>query len=418
MSDPADEIPRDDPIAALLQRLPDRLRATVESARDSGDWAPAKQAILAAARATPGPRHIDYARLLLGLDEFDACRSIVDRIDPDALDHPGQLVDLRAELLLEEAATTFWSPVPGRPDQRVPTSRTAVDSVREAIAAARALGPTSEWTLTQIRSFEDAVVWASADTRLGGLIGPLGAVAGGLVLALHGVRNGGGFWLGAAMVWLGSAPLLAWAGTRPQWAVNASVVEGRFSVDDAYLALLSKAPPLLAPLGLGLRLVAHALLAPASVLWRSLSGGKFGPPLALLILAVFAFSQAPVLDTGAPDIEPETPAGPGPVRLAAGETPLAWTLGGPGTAGTSTVGGIEVTVEAPEGSVQGIVARSSTTEPVFVLEGWQAADPAQVSPAGAACEVSVQRFTAEPLRASVRTTRCAGPRWTVELRAR
>ena len=407
-----------DPIEELLGRLPATLRATVEAARDGGDWEPARKAIVAAGRARPGPHHAAYGRLLLALDDFDGCRSVLERTDPSVLDDPGELVDLQAELRLEEAATTWWSPVPGRPDQRVPTSQTAVDAVRAAIQDAKALEPTSPWTRSQIESFERAVAWAAASARVGGLVGPLGAVVVGLLLALHGARHGGGAWLGAALTWLASAPLLVWAGTRPQWQVNASVVEGRQSLDDRALAALAKGPPHVAPIGLTLRLMVHGAIAPLAVLWSSLEGRKPLPALALVGLAGWGFAAAPAL------VQPASEASPvvvtaGPAR-AGGED---WWLGRPMEPGPPRVrGGVEVTPTVAGGVLTGLVVAASGPEPPTVaLVDWTPGDEDLLSPVDSRCRVTLQPYDAGDQQASVRTTACpseAGWRWTVEVRLR
>ncbi len=404
------------PIEALLADLPAPLRATVEAARDSGEWETARKAVVAAARARPGPRHITYGRLLLALDDFDGCRSILERLDASALKDPSARLDLSAELVLEEAATTWWSPVPGRPDQRIPTSRTAVDAVRAAIADAKALEPTSAWTLSQIESFDKAVDWADSSARVGGLVGPMGAAVAGLVLALHGVRHGGGAWLGASLTWLASAPLLVWAGTRPQWQVNAAVVEGRLSLDDAALAALAKAPPHVAPLGLTLRLLVHGVVAPFAVLWRCLDGRKPLPAVVLLGMAVWAFAKAPDV-APAPEVTPIV-ASSGPIRLGGVE----WQLGATTADSAQQVDGVEVSKVVSEGRLTGLVLAAEAAEPPAVeLVGWAPRELSVLSPQGSRCRVTLQRFDAASEQASVRTTGCPGEastRWTVEVQLR
>lgn len=407
-----------DPIESLLARLPGPLRSTVEAARDGGDWGPARRAIVAAGRARPGPHHVVYGRLLLALDDFDGCRSILDRVDPAVLDDPAELVDLRAELRLEEAATAWWSPVPGRPDQRVPTSATAVEAVRAAIEDAKALGPTSPWTRSQIEAFERTVAWAAGSARVGGLVGPLGAVVAGLLLGLHGLRHGGGAWLGAALTWLAAAPLLVWAGTRPQWQVNASVVEGRQSLDDLALATLAKAPPHFAPLGLALRLAIHAAIAPFAVLWRSLDGRKPLPALALGVAAVWGFVAAPELALPAPEEAP-VEAGGGPIFVAG----QPWALGSP-AGGTEPIvqDGVEVRPILVDDRLTGLVVVSEGTEaPGVELPGWTAGLESLLSPENSACRVTLRRFDAGEERTSLRTTSCpveGGRAWTIEVQLR
>jgi hypothetical protein len=406
-----------DPIDELLSRLPEALRAKVQAARDGGDWAAARDAILAAAKARPGPRHVAYGRLLLALDEFDLCRSVIDRLEGTVLDDPAELIDLKAELLLEESAARWWSPVPGRPDQRVPTTRTAVDSVREAVERARALGPTSPWTLSQVTTFERAVVWASGSARTGGLVGPLGALAAGLLLALHAVRHGGGAWLAAATIWLASAPLLVWAGTRPQWQVNASVVDGRQSLDDRYLAALAKGPPHIAPFGLAARLLVHGVVAPVAVLWRSLDGRKAAPALVLVVLTGWSFHSAPTLELP-PEDEVVTEAPDSPLTVAG----VAFGLGQPVPDPAPTVGGIDVQLSSADGRLTGLVATSRGPAPPEVDWPGRASGPETVvSPADAACEVRVRRYDADGEQVSVRTTGCPdgdSQRWTLEIRQR
>jgi hypothetical protein len=405
------------PEEALLAALPPTLRATVEAARESGDWAEARRALAAAARGRPGPQHIAYGRLLLALDDFDGCRSVLDRLGPDVLDDPAELHDLQAELLLEEAATRWWSPVPGSPHQRVPTSRTAIDAVVDAVVAARALGPTSPATLGQIAAFERAVVWARGSARTGGLVGPLGAAMVGLLLAFHGARHGGGPWLGAAVAWFASAPLLVLAGARPQWQVNAAVVEGRRSLDDAALLWLAKGPPLLAPFGLAARLLVHGALAPVAVLHRSLEGRKALPPALLLGLVIWGFAAAPVLD--APVDRGPTPApAAGSVRLG----PAAWTLGDPPPEGPTGVLGARVEPVARAGRLEGLVVTSDAAEPPpLTLDGWAAGEESVLSPEGSRCRVTLRGFDAAGASASLRTTACPPgdhPRWTLELSRR
>ncbi len=404
----------DDPLEALLSRVEPRLRKAVEAARDSGDWDAATEALVGAARARPGPRHLDYARLLLALDRFAECRSVLDRAEGSVDD--SELRGLRAELLLEEAATTWWSPIPGRPSKRVPTTVAAIEGVVVALRAARALEPTTPQALDQIDAFQRAVTFSLSEPRTGGLSGPLGALCLAVIAALFASEPGGGRWMVPTLLYSAAAPLLFLGGGRPQIEVNARVVSGERTLDELFLDGLALTAPLLAPLGLLGRMAAHGLLSPATVLMRSIEQRRIWPSVALsgaLALGiVLAATQAPV----EPLIEPVVPPSSAPVVLSLPAGPVELEFGAT-SAAVDVVGTVSLELSRREGRLVSAVFRAPSDHPAPDFSAWGPATRTRQLDAGTGpCRIEAVDY-GEADGVSARATRCAtGQTW--EIRAR
>lgn len=402
----------DDPLAALLGRVEPRLRAVVEAARESGEWEAASAALVGAARARPGPRHLDYARLLLALDRFAECRSVLDRAE-GAVDDVG-LRGLRAELLLEEAATRFWEPVPGRRSRRVPTSLAAIDGVADALEQARALDPRTPQAVAQIEAFQRAVDWSRREAKTGGMVGALGALCVAMITGLIASEPGQAPWMVPMLLYSASAPLLYLGGGRPQVEINARVVSGRRTFDEQFLDGLAKTAPLLAPLGLLSRMVAHGVAAPITVVTRAAAQRRWWPPVALLAclgLGVFLAATQPPVE--APP-EPEPPASRPVVVFALPDGPREVELGA-AHAGEDTTGEVSLSLTRRGDRVISAVFRAPAGHPAPDLSAWgDATRTRQLDGGEGPCRVTAEDFGEA---GTARATRCPTQQ-TWEIRAR
>jgi len=154
-----------------------------------------------------------------------------------------------------------WTAVPDKPNQRIPTSASAVQAIEKALLVARNADGIGEAFEEELVLFARTCAWARQLRFSGSWSTVVGAAAAVIAFLAIG-RDGDRLTLGLSLIWAISIPLYLRAATLRQYQINARVVAGTQTLDDRFLSFVASGAPLMVPVWMALRASVLGALAP------------------------------------------------------------------------------------------------------------------------------------------------------------